>query len=111
MRRILSLIVAVLTAGCGSPDDAPESPDFVIDVRTKGEFDSGHIENALNIPFETIGDRIAGVTQDKGATIVVYCRSGRRSGIALKTLEGMGYTNGVNVGGYEGYKRRLPISD
>ena len=44
---------------------------------------------------------IVAVTEDKDASIYVYCRSGRRSGIAKETLEGLGFTQVVNVGGIE----------
>lgn len=71
-----------------------------IDVRTPEEFAEGHIEGAVNLPFDQIGARIHEVTADKNAPIHLYCRSGRRSGLALETLKAQGYTNLVNRGGY-----------
>lgn len=72
-----------------------------IDVRTADEFNAGHIEDAAHIPYEEIAARISEVTTDKNATIHLYCRSGNRSGIALQTLQAMGFKNAVNKGGYE----------
>ncbi len=72
-----------------------------IDVRTAEEFNAGHIEGAAHIPFEEIAIRISEVTTDKNATIHLYCRSGRRSGIAQETLQNLGFKNAINEGGYE----------
>lgn len=73
----------------------------VIDVRTAGEFNSGHLDTAVNIPYQDISKRISEVSSNKDDLIVVYCRSGRRSGIAQKTLQSNGYTNVVNGGGFK----------
>ncbi len=68
-----------------------------IDVRTGEEFAAGHVEQAVNIPYEEIGSHIGEVTRDKDALIYLYCRSGRRAGIAMETLNEMGYMNVVNL--------------
>ena len=70
-----------------------------IDVRTPAEFASGHVKNAYNIEFQIIGEQITGATQDKNAQLLLYCKSGRRSGVAKRTLEKLGYQNVTNVGG------------
>jgi phage shock protein E len=72
-----------------------------IDVRTMDEYNSGHVSEAVNISYTEIAKGISALTGDKDAAIYVYCRSGRRSGIAKKTLEGLGYTQVVTVGGFE----------
>jgi len=72
-----------------------------IDVRTLGEFEAGHVNGAVNSPYEEIAARIVEVTTDKDDVIYVYCRSGRRSGIAKSMLEDAGFTNVVNLGGLE----------
>lgn len=74
---------------------------YWIDVRTAEEYSAGHIEGAALIPYEVIADNISKITTDKNADIRVYCRSGRRSGVAKDTLNAMGYTNVINEGGYE----------
>jgi phage shock protein E len=72
-----------------------------IDVRSVEEYNTEHVAAATNIPYTEIGGRIGEVTGDKDALIYVYCRSGRRSGIAQSTLEEAGYNNVVNLGGLE----------
>ena len=68
-----------------------------IDVRSSEEYAAGHVELAVNIPYTEIGSHIGEVTQDKDALIYVYCRSGRRAGIAQETLNQQGYVNVVNL--------------
>ena len=72
-----------------------------IDVRTEDEFKGGHVTSAVNIPYTEIAEDISSLTGDKNALIYVYCRSGRRSGIAKKTLEGLGFTQVINVGSFD----------
>lgn len=72
-----------------------------IDVRTTQEFSDGHVTEAVNIAYEDIGDHIDAITTDKDALIYLYCRSGRRSGIAKETLDNLGYTRVINIGGLE----------
>lgn len=70
-----------------------------IDVRTPEEYAQGHINGALHIPYEDIGKEIATVTEDREADIRVYCRSGRRSEVAMETLKSIGYRQVINEGG------------
>jgi phage shock protein E len=72
-----------------------------IDVRTAEEYAAGHVSQAVNIPHEEITRRIGEVTTDQDALIYVYCRSGRRSGIAEEALREAGFSNVLNVGGLE----------
>jgi phage shock protein E len=88
--------------------DKINSAKFLIDVRTNEEFNSGHLENSLNIPYEQITQKISELTQNKGDLIVLYCRSGRRSGIAKSNLDKLGYLNVVNAGGYDELIRSKP---
>jgi phage shock protein E len=77
----------------------------VIDVRTEREFRDGHLNNALNIPYGEISNKINDHVTDKNKEIILYCRSGRRSGIAKKVLDDMGYTNVINAGAYKKLKK------
>lgn len=79
--------------------------NIIIDVRTKAEYDNGHLKNSLNIPYDEIREKIEGITTDKSDTIIVYCRSGRRSGIAKNVLEEIGYKNVINGGAYQELKK------
>ncbi|MFA9487325.1 MULTISPECIES: rhodanese-like domain-containing protein [unclassified Mannheimia] len=71
-----------------------------IDVRSAEEFAQGHLENAVNIPHTEISTQITKLNLSKDEPIHVYCRSGRRSEIALDELKKLGYTNVTNQGGY-----------
>lgn len=79
-----------------------------IDVRTAEEYKAGHLEGAINIPYDEIEQKIQAVKADKKTDIQLYCRSGRRSGIALETLRTMGYSNVTNAGAYEQLKQKQP---
>ncbi len=70
---------------------------ILVDARTQAEYESGYIPTAVNIPHTEIGQNPP--TEDRSAFIIVYCRSGARSGIAKDTLESIGYENVVNFGG------------
>lgn len=98
------IIAAVLLALCCN---LAVAKTVLIDVRTPEEFATGHIEGALNIDYQVIGQRIgmAGIAKDDD--IILYCRSGRRSSIALETLKGMGYKKLQNYGGIEDARKKL----
>ena len=66
-----------------------ESGNYIIvDVRTPEEYDESHIKSAINIPYDAIDENI---NLDKSKTIMVYCKSGKRSAIAAETLIKLGY--------------------
>jgi len=76
---------------------AGEQPYLLVDVRTTGEYAAGHIPTAINIPY----DRIAAGLQDQPTdrVLVLYCRTGRRSGVALSELRRHGFSDIVDFGG------------
>lgn len=86
---------------------AAQAKDVIIDVRTAQEFAAGHVEGAINIEHGNIAQQItkAGVTKDD--KVMLYCQSGRRSGIALDTLKGLGFSKAENVGGIEQARKTL----
>lgn len=67
------------------------SPVTLLDVRTRQEYDGGHIPGALLLPYDEVEQQAAALLPDKSREIVVYCRSGRRSAIAAETLGRLGY--------------------
>jgi phage shock protein E len=77
-----------------------------IDVRTVEEYKAGHLEGAINVPYDEIEQKIEAVSADKTADIQLYCRSGRRSGIALESLRSLGYSKVTNAGSYEQLKQK-----
>ena len=77
-----------------------EQPDvLLLDVRTPQEFDTGHIEGAILLPYDEIPLRLDDVLADKDAPIIIYCRSGRRSAIAADLLVKAGYSQVYDMGG------------
>ncbi len=115
MKRILSIIQrsifliimtisAIHISGCNSNDDivSVSAPEFdikikadsvqLVDVRTPQEYAEGHIDGALNINVQSADFRqMAEKELSKGSTILVYCRSGRRSMDAAEVLTKLGY--------------------
>lgn len=79
----------------------------VIDVRTPGEYTQDHVRGAMNIDHTVIGRAISGANVAKDDTVILYCRSGNRSGAAQRTLQAMGFTNVVNYGGLDEARKRL----
>lgn len=63
----------------------------VVDVRTPAEYQAGHIPGAKLIPYDQIAAR-AGELPAKDRPVVLYCRTGRRTGLAAATLQQLGYT-------------------
>ena len=76
------------------------SEDYILlDVRTDEEFNSGHIEGAILLPDYEIEEKAAEVLEDKSTTLLIYCRSGRRSALAAQVLSDLGYTRVYDFGG------------
>jgi phage shock protein E len=77
-----------------------KSGALVIDVRSPGEFSSGHLTNAINLPLDEIETALPQRVKDKNQVLLLHCASGMRSGMAKSKLKGMGYTNAFNLGSY-----------
>lgn len=100
--NVIAVVLAVVAVGYfffmrggdTSRDDARRLVSqgaLLVDVRTPEEFSSGHIEGAVNIPLQSLEGRM-GELGAKDREIVVYCRSGARSGSARRVLKTAGYT-------------------
>lgn len=81
---------------------AGQTPFQLIDVRTPEEFASGHIAGSVNIPVESLSDRLGEVSQD--SPVVLYCRSGRRSAEAARILDAAGYNGVYDLGGIQAWQ-------
>ncbi len=121
MKKGLSLFFAVfllLLTACGAAPEAvaeegyrlipqeeaaammEEDGVLVLDVRREDEYAEGHIPGAVNLPNEDITvEEEPELLPDKEQTILVYCRSGRRSAEAAKKLAALGYTQVYDFGG------------
>jgi rhodanese-related sulfurtransferase len=112
MKRVLALIASVLLlAGCSSSSGAidlsvtefsakvVEAGVITLDVRTPGEFAEGHVKGARLIDFQSGNFENEISILDKNATYAVYCRSGNRSGQAVKVMRDAGFTKVFNMNG------------
>lgn len=84
-------------------------PEYIIDVRNQEEYSKGHLKGAVLIPYTEIEQKINSAVTDKNSVIVLYCRSGRRAGIAKETMERIGYKNVSNLGGMEEASGKLNV--
>ena len=79
----------------------------LVDVRTEKEFDGGHIEDALNIDYfsDTFSDEINNIGLEN--PVLVYCRSGNRSGKSMKIMSDLGFKEVYNlIGSIKGWKAK-----
>ena len=104
---IIAAVVAVVfmlkTTGQISAKDALahlKNGALVIDVRSLGEFTSGHLTKAINIPLDEIETALPKRVKDKSQGLLLHCASGMRSGMAKSKLNGLGYANAFNLGSY-----------
>jgi len=67
-----------------------DSSLFVLDVRTPKEYAAGHVPGAVNVPYDQVASQLAEIPKDKD--VVLYCKSGRRAGLAAQVLQANGYT-------------------
>ncbi len=70
---------------------------YLIDVRSKQEYNKGHLDGAINIPVFDIEREIQNLVKNKSVSIIVYCSSGGRSRQAKEILDRLGYENVYNL--------------
>jgi rhodanese-related sulfurtransferase len=70
----------------------------LIDLRTADEYQQGHIAGAANIPLESLVARLNEISRER--PVIVYCRSGSRSTMAVSILSNAGYTEVYDLGSY-----------
>ncbi len=78
---------------------------IIVDVRTKGEYQQGHIKGSVNIPLNTLAANYSKLRKDK--TIITCCASGMRSGQAKSMLLSNGYKEVYNGGGWSSLKNKI----
>lgn len=71
----------------------------ILDVRTPEEFAQGHVPGAINISHDQLASRLTELDGDKDKDVVLYCRSGRRAGIAAETLSANGFKKLMHLEG------------
>lgn len=78
--------------------DKQQTP-LILDVRTATEFKQGHIQGAINIPYDKLAKNKQ-LSLYKNQHIVLYCRSGRRAQIAAQILQNRGFENLIDLNGH-----------
>ena len=71
----------------------------ILDVRTAEEFAAGHVPGAINVPHDVLEGRLSSLPELQDRDVVVYCRSGRRSALALDVLKRHGYSRLLHLAG------------
>lgn len=79
---------------------------IILDVRSKGEYGSGHIKGSVNIPVDQLRHNLQKF-KDKNRPIITCCASGMRSSSAKGILTSNGYTNVHNGGGWQSLNNKL----
>ena len=107
----IATVLCMAFSGCscaGNSERKSLPPNAVlIDVRSAEEFKTGYIRGAVNIPHTEIAEKISAVAKEKSTPLYLYCRSGRRVGIAMEALAQLGYTEMYNLGGAEEAAKKL----
>ena len=107
-RRLCLTLIIIMIAGFASTMFGKDAAmPIVIDVRTVQEWGNGHLEDAVLIPYDQIGEKIGAVVKDKSQKIYLYCRTGHRAGIAKEALEKLGYKDIINLGSLEDAAKTL----
>ena len=106
-RLCLALIIILIACFASTIFGKDAAMPLVIDVRTVQEWNNGHLEGAVLIPYDQIGEKIGSVVKNKSQRIYVYCRTGHRARIAKEALEKMGYKDIINLGSLEDAAKNL----
>jgi phage shock protein E len=77
----------------------------ILDVRTPGEFQSGHIKGSVNVPLQNLSSQLSKINKTK--PIITCCASGMRSASAKSLLKSAGYTEVHNGGGWNSLERKI----
>ncbi len=77
----------------------------IIDVRSKGEYQSGHIKNSINIPLDTLQSQLSKIKKEK--PVITCCASGMRSAAAKSALKSAGFTEVYNGGGWSSLQNKI----
>lgn len=122
LRHLILITIATLAAATalaqelrGDADAAREGWQLidrgalVIDVRSQQEFDAGHLEGALHIPFDQTDEIARAIGEDRQREVVLYCGSGRRVGIAIDALEERGFEALYNATGLDALRATRPL--
>lgn len=77
----------------------------IIDVRTKGEFQGGHIKRSINVPLQNLQNNMSKLSKNK--PIITCCASGARSASAKSLLKSNGFTEVYNGGSWMSLQHKI----
>ncbi len=77
----------------------------IVDVRSPGEFQGGHIKGSINVPLQSIQSSLGKIPKNK--TVITCCASGMRSASAKSILKSAGYVDVHNGGGWMSLKSKI----
>lgn len=101
MKFIKLILTIIIFMGVQMKTNADSSKLVVLDVRTQGEYNEGHVAGTLLIDFHGSDFKEQVSKLDKTKTYKVYCRSGNRAGQALNLMKSLGFTDVENLGGLQ----------
>jgi rhodanese-related sulfurtransferase len=78
---------------------------IILDVRSKGEYQSGHIKGSINISVDSLSNNLSKLKKDK--PIITCCASGMRSASAKSILKSNGFTEVHNGGGWSSLQNKI----
>jgi len=90
-----AIAAADLAGRLGTADEP-----VILDVRSPDEYSDGHIPGAINVPYDQIGTHLDSLEAYRDREIVVYCRSGRRAGVAEAALADAGFRHLLDLEGH-----------
>jgi rhodanese-related sulfurtransferase len=103
---LLSALLSFFSKSADIVDISPETllstPDtrrLILDVRTKSEYDEGHVPGAILVPHKDIELHLAGLQSFKDKPVVVYCETGIRARKAMSVLQEAGFTQLQHLAG------------
>lgn len=77
----------------------------ILDVRSKNEYQGGHINGAINISLDALASNLSKLKKDN--PIITCCASGMRSASAKMILKSNGFTEVYNGGGWHSLKNKI----
>ncbi|GLS82631.1 rhodanese-like domain-containing protein [Paraferrimonas haliotis] len=118
MKQLIGALLLVIWSSAWAAAPEPKDANYawqqiksgaiILDVRTPEEFAQSHLQGAVNVPYEQVAQWAQQQNLSKDTDIVLYCRSGNRSGKATTALTELGYNNAYNGGGLTQLQNNKP---
>ena len=106
IRKMLTFLKKLLGIGPATNyKELVQNGAAIIDVRSKGEYQAGHIKNSINIPLDSLQNQLSKIRKDK--PVITCCASGMRSASAKSMLKAAGYPEVYNGGGWMSLRNKI----